>query len=46
LKFQLPLACRGENYRKHFYGQNFAGPDHVASLEPEELKAMVKGDTK
>lgn len=43
----IPLAAVGmgaEVIEKHFtLDQNMEGPDHKASLEPHELKAMVQG---
>jgi hypothetical protein len=42
LKFQLLQYDMLQLSRNTYIGQNLLGPDHVASLEPEELKAMVK----
>ncbi len=47
LGVEAPLAAvalGAECIEKHFtLGQDMEGPDHVASLNPEQLKAMVSG---
>jgi len=46
LGIEVPIAAAALGAKvieKHFtLGRNMEGPDHKASLEPEELKAMVK----
>lgn len=46
LGIEVPIAATAmgaEVIEKHFtLDRNFAGPDHAASLEPEELKKMVQ----
>ena len=37
-------ACGAQIIEKHFtMDRNMPGPDHAASLEPDELKALIKG---